>query len=83
MAWLEKKENWLSSNRFPKKREPVAPIYTVTEFADICRVTRQTVFKWLSIDKPEYAVIPPSGWFRLPSGHIRIRDWVLKKIIKA
>jgi|GEM_PF-6759770 len=23
---------------------------------------------------------PPEGWYRLPSGHIRIREWVLLRI---
>lgn len=48
--------------------------YRVSEVAEMLSVTRHTVSKWLSVNDPEYAVIPRSSWFRLPSGHIRIKE---------
>jgi len=52
----------------------------VSDTARIMGVTRQTVFKWLSIAEPEGAVIPPAAWWRTPGGHIRIREWMLMKL---
>ena len=26
------------------------------------------------------AVIPPEAWFRLPDGHIRIREWIVVEL---
>lgn len=56
-------------------------IYSVTQTAELLNVDRRTVYKWLSTDEPEYAVIPREGWFRLPgSGYIRIKEWVVNKL---
>jgi len=54
--------------------------YSVVKAAAILGVSRQTIYKYLSIDEPEYAIIPPDAWFRLPSGYIRIREWILIKL---
>jgi len=85
MPWLEKKENWLTpgkSKMTPKKLFN-EKVYSVTEVAASLAVTRQTIYKWLSIDEPEYAIIPPNAWFKLPNGHIRIREWIVLKIKKG
>jgi len=31
----------------------------------------------LAVDESEEAVIPPEAWFKLPNGHIRIREWAV------
>lgn len=80
MQWLEKRENWIPGKPAQRPRKKMSKVYSVTEVAQILAVSRQTVFKWLSIDEPEYAVIPPEAWFRLLSGHIRIREWVVLKL---
>lgn len=55
--------------------------FSVAQVVEILQVDKQTVYKWLSTDAPEYAVIPPEGWFRLPrSGYIRIKEWVVEKL---
>jgi len=41
--------------------------YSVVKAAAILGVSRQTIYKYLSIDAPEFALIPPQAWFRLPS----------------
>ena len=80
MTRIEKKR-WFnadgSDNRKPQKLEKS---YSVSDTARIMGVSRQTVFKWLSIAEPEGAVIPPAAWWRTPGGHIRIREWVLIKL---
>jgi hypothetical protein len=43
-------------------------------------VSRQTVYNWLSFDEPESALIHVDAWFRLPSGHIRIRESAVVKL---
>ena len=51
--------------------------YSTGETARLLGVTKQTIFKFLSLEAPEDAVIPPDAWFRLPAGHIRIKAWVI------
>lgn len=79
MSWLKDQKNWLPQTS-EVKRKPVkkkvddSETYTIMEFAKIFKVSRQTVWKWLSLDEPEGAVIPPDCWIKLPhSGHIRIK----------
>ncbi|MBW1799375.1 MAG: hypothetical protein JRJ85_01465 [Deltaproteobacteria bacterium] len=81
MAWLEKKEGWIPATKkgAPRKRQ-VEKSYSIAEVAELLSVTKQTIFKWMAFEEPEDAVIPPSGWYRLPSGHIRIREWVVLKL---
>jgi hypothetical protein len=62
------------------KEKEIEKVYKIREVCQILSVSRTTVYKWLSIDEPEYAVIPPEGWFKLPGGHIRIHTWVIEKI---
>ena len=80
MPWIEKKENWLKKPQTKKETLPMSKAYSITEVAKLLSVSRRTIFKWLAIDEPEDAVIPPEAWFRLPSGHIRIREWVVIKL---
>ncbi len=59
--------------------------YTITQAAELCGVTRPTVYKWLAIGFPDEAVIPVEGWFRLPkgkkrAGQIRILESVVKQL---
>lgn len=57
-------------------------MYSVTEVAEIFSVHRDTVIKWLSIDDDDIeAVIPPEAWFKLPNGHIRIKEWIIQKLM--
>jgi hypothetical protein len=50
------------------------------EVAEILSVTKKTIYKWLSLDEPEDAVIPPAAWYKLPNGHIRIKEWIVLKL---
>jgi len=60
----------------------VERVYSVSEVARILGVTKQVVYKWLSIGYPEGAIIPPNAWFRLPrSKHIRIKAWAVRKLL--
>lgn len=76
MAWLERKK-WFTKEEKPQKLEKS---YSVSEAARIMGVSRQTVFKWLSVNEPEGAVIPPSAWWRTPAGYIMIKEWILLKL---
>ena len=78
MAWLEKKKDWLPNS--PKTRKTRQPekepekVYSVAEVARLMSVSKNTVYKWLCINNPEDAVIPPDGWFRIPNTtYIRIK----------
>jgi len=60
----------------------VERVYSVSEVAELLSVSRNTVFKWLSLDEPEFAVIPPDAWIRLPSSnHIRIKAWAVRDLL--
>jgi hypothetical protein len=74
MAWIEKKDWFKTAHDGGNGKKPgrVEQSYSVSEVATILNVSRQTVFNYLSFDEPEKAKIPPEGWYRLPSGHIRI-----------
>jgi len=90
MTWIEKKKNWLPNSagmrdrdtrlETGKKNKLYERVYTVGQAADILGVDRSTVLRYLSLDEPEGAVIPPEAWYRLPGGHIRIREWILIKL---
>lgn len=54
--------------------------YSISQVAEIFSVSRTTIYKWLSLDEPESAVIPPQAWFKLPNGHIRIREWAVLEL---
>jgi len=51
--------------------------YSTGKTAELLGVSKQTIFKYLSLEAPEDAVIPPDAYFRLPSGHIRIKAWAI------
>ena len=58
-------------------------MYSVAEVARLMSVSKNTVYKWLCIDDPEDAVIPPNGWFRIPhTMDIRIKKWVVMSLMK-
>lgn len=82
MTWIEKKEGWIGRKEGGNGKKPAPPqkSYSVTEVASLLGISRQTVFKWLSLDEPETAIIPAQAWYRLPSGHIRIREWIVIKL---
>lgn len=85
MSWIKKTGNWMgpySRKRSRPQYKRIERVYSVSEVAELLSVSRNTVFKWLSLDEPEFAVIPPNGWIRLPSGHIRIKEWVIKKLLE-
>ena len=57
--------------------------FTITEVARILKISRTTVYKWISKNAPEHAIIPREGWFVLPTGHIRIRGAILKGMLRG
>ena len=65
--------------RKPKRGKPMS--YSVTQFAAALAVTRQTVYKYLSLGNPDDAVISPADWYKLPGGAIRIKARALAKIM--
>jgi len=74
MAWLERKEGWIS--RGEKTRRMVGErVYSVAQVAEMLAVSRNTIYKYL-----DNAIIPPDAWFRLPSGYIRIREAAVMRI---
>ena len=82
--WLEKRENWIpGTGRGRSAKKKVEKVYSISEVAQLFSVSRTTVFKWLSLDEPNDAVIPPEAWFKLPRGHIRIREWIILQLQAA
>lgn len=79
MTWIEKKK-WFEPKGWNGRRRPEEKTYTIMEMAAILSVSRDTIYKWIAFDAPDEAVIPPSGWIRLPNGRVRIHEWVLIKI---
>jgi len=81
MTWIDKKEHWINkpgqTDNYPSKPERS---YSVTDVAEFFGVSRQTVYAWLSLDEPGLAIIPTDAWFRLPSGHVRIRESAIIKL---
>ena len=70
-----------SKARQPEKE--LEKVYSVAEVAYLMSVSKNTVYKWLCINNPEDAVIPPDGWFRLPNTtDIRIKKWALLALMK-
>ena len=55
-------------------------LLTINQLAKKLSVSRQIVYQWLSIKKPEEAVIAKEDWFRLPGGSIRIKKSAAKKL---
>ena len=80
MTWIERKKWFDTSRGNGRGKQTVEMSFSVTEVADMLSISRQTVFKYLSFDEPEAAVIPPNAWYRLPSGHIRIMEWIVLKL---
>jgi len=72
MTWIEKKKWFKPKGGNGRKPQRIEQSYSVSEVAEMLGVSRQTIFNYLSFDEPESAKIPPYGWYRLPSGHIRI-----------
>lgn len=60
---------------------PLSRTYSISEVAELLSVSRQTVFKWLSIGDTDEAVIPPEEWFKLLGGQIRIRERMVLKLM--
>jgi len=87
-SWIPKKKNWLGEKSAAHgerrtahgKAKEVEKIYTVAEVAEIMRVDKQTIKKWLGVDSPELAVIEIDDWFRLPNGYIRIFERAVLKL---
>lgn len=78
--WIPEKTHWLGPR--PKQRrkagkKDVDRMYSVQDVAQLMSVSKRTVMKWLSVDEPEFAVIPPEGWIKLQNGYIRIREWAV------
>jgi hypothetical protein len=80
MTWIEKKENWFEPKRQKSNGSKPQKCYSITDVAALFGVSRQTVYNWLSFDEPESALIHVDAWFRLPSGHIRIRESAVVKL---
>jgi hypothetical protein len=78
MPWIERRDNWLPRSAPMRRRDDV---YTVSEVATLLKVSRNTVYKWLGFDEAEEAVIPPAMWFKLPTGHIRIRKDAIQALL--
>ena len=82
MTWIEKKEDWFPDKGRKRKAVAIERSYTIAQMAEALAVSREIIYKWLALDDPENAVIPPTGWYRLPNGRVRIREWVIIKIQK-
>ena len=92
MSWIRQNKGWLdgivnakganlpanASQAGRARLKPIEKFYTIDEVAEILKVNRRTVLKWI-----EAEVIPPGGYFRLPSGHIRIRESAILKLTNA
>jgi len=63
-------------------RRQIEKVYSVAQVAELLSVTKQTVYKFLSLDEPELATIDPVHWFKLPNGHIRIRQKAVLKLLE-
>lgn len=89
MVWIKKRKgNWLPAahgeerGAQSEKRKEIEKAYSLAEVAAILHVDKRTLFKWMMYDDdPEEAVIPPSEWFKLPNGHIRIRERIVLKLL--
>jgi len=75
--WIESDKNWFGSRREKQKRSMPEKSYSIPEVAELLSVSRGVIYKWLSLDEPEEAVIPPSAWYRLPNGRVRIYAWIV------
>lgn len=79
MTWIERKK-WFTPGGNGRRDQVVELSYSIPEVAEILSVSRDTIYKWMALDCPEEAVIPPAAWYRLPNGRIRIRQWIVSKI---
>ena len=59
------------------KHKPVERVYRVAEVAELLRLDARTVRKYIALDMEEKAPIPYDGWFKLPNGQIRIKEWAV------
>ncbi|MFC1884657.1 hypothetical protein ACFL2O_07795 [Thermodesulfobacteriota bacterium] len=88
MVWTEQKEKFdtsggrLKRTSSQKKRQAVSErVFTISEVADIFRVNKQTVYKWLSPDPEENCGIAFEDWYKLPrSGQVRIYERAIIKL---
>lgn len=92
-TWIDRKDDFdTSGGRLRRSGSQVSQkqisqkkglerVYSVAQVAESLAVTKQTVMKWISIDEPEYAVIPPDKWFKLPNGHIRIKESIVLQLL--
>jgi hypothetical protein len=88
MTWIDHKSKIDTSGgrlrvqNFTTTKTPAPEMsYSVTETAEIFGVDRQTIYKWVSADMPEYSIFDRGEWFKLPiSGQIRIKRKAILKI---
>ena len=83
--WIPKKKDWLgkrAESSYPKA-ERIEKVYSVAEVARLFSIDKKTVFKWMAFEAEDQgeAVIPAEAWFKLPNGHIRIREWIVLKLL--
>ncbi len=83
MVWIDRKDEWFENRKASKAHKELERSYSISEVAALLSVSRHTVYKWLSLDELDDAVIPPSGWFRLPNRYIRIRQWAVEKLMEG
>jgi hypothetical protein len=89
MVWIKKREeSWLPTAHGAKRgeksaeRQPEKKLYTVDEVARIFKVTKKTVYKWMSYeDDPNEAIIPPEAWYKMRTGRILIDEWIVLKLL--
>jgi hypothetical protein len=91
MTWIDRKgvmdtsggrlnmdhRNGRTTRKPPAQAEKV---YSVAEASRILSVDKRTFMKWLSIDEEDDGPIPFDGWFKLPNGYIRIREWAVMRL---
>jgi hypothetical protein len=89
MAWIEKRTNWLKAevrgqrSEGREQRELSVNVYSISDAARVLKVDKRTIMKWMEYDEDDLdsAIIPPSAWFKLPNGYIRIEEWIIIKLM--
>lgn len=89
MTWLDQKDDMdtsggrLKRSQPPASRKELEKLYSIAEVARIFKVDKRTIVKWMDFDEdaPNEAPIPPDAWFKLPNGNIRIREWIILKLM--